>query len=45
MNFVAKGYSDEIPAATNSTKEGREKNRRVELFFIPLEDLGVSNPK
>jgi OOP family OmpA-OmpF porin len=39
MNFVAKGYSDEIPAATNSTKEGREKNRRVELFFIPLEDL------
>lgn len=32
----AKGYSDEMPVASNATPEGREKNRRVEIFLIPL---------
>ncbi len=27
------GYGDEIPVASNSTVEGREQNRRVEVFF------------
>lgn len=34
--ITANGYADEFPVATNLTGEGREKNRRVEVFFIPL---------
>lgn len=29
------GYADEMPVASNLTPEGREKNRRVEVFFVP----------
>jgi OOP family OmpA-OmpF porin len=29
------GYSDEYPLATNATPEGREKNRRVEIYIVP----------
>lgn len=30
------GYADEFPVAPNLLNEGREKNRRVEVFFIPI---------
>lgn len=30
------GYADQYPVESNKTPEGREKNRRVELYFIPL---------
>lgn len=34
--ILTNGYADDFPVATNLTAEGREKNRRVEVFFIPL---------
>lgn len=43
--FLAKGYSDEIPATSNGTAAGREMNRRVELFLIPLEESNSINSK
>ncbi|HKC67405.1 MAG TPA: OmpA family protein [Bacteroidia bacterium] len=33
--IICNGYSDEFPIATNTTPEGREKNRRVEIYIIP----------
>lgn len=33
--LMAKGYGEEKPVADNSTPEGREKNRRVELHLLP----------
>jgi OmpA-OmpF porin, OOP family len=44
ISIVAKGYSDEIPVAPNSTAEGREKNRRVELFLIPVVETATPKP-
>ncbi len=35
IKFQTNGYAEEYPVATNDTPEGREKNRRVEVFFIP----------
>jgi outer membrane protein OmpA-like peptidoglycan-associated protein len=29
------GYSDEYPLVANTTPEGREKNRRVEIYIVP----------
>ncbi len=34
--ITSKGYADEQPVANNQTEEGREKNRRVEVFFVPV---------
>ncbi|WP_317899229.1 OmpA family protein [Aurantibacillus circumpalustris] len=34
--ITTNGYADEMPVSTNLTDEGREKNRRVEVFFIPI---------
>ncbi|WP_182101685.1 flagellar motor protein MotB [Niallia taxi] len=34
-NFVASGYGEYHPVATNDTKEGRQKNRRVEVLIKP----------
>lgn len=31
----ANGYSDQYPIAPNSTPQGREKNRRVEVYLVP----------
>ncbi len=33
--LVVKGYGSKKPIADNNTKEGRAKNRRVELKVIP----------
>jgi chemotaxis protein MotB len=33
--LTAAGYGEHKPIAENSTKEGKAKNRRVELFLIP----------
>ena len=34
--IIVNGYADDFPVATNTTSEGREQNRRVEVFFIPV---------
>ena len=34
-NLSAAGYGSTDPVASNDTKEGRAKNRRVELVVVP----------
>lgn len=34
LDLVAKGYGETTPIATNSTPEGRERNRRVEFHIL-----------
>ncbi len=36
-NLVAKGYADDQPISTNTTKEGRQQNRRVEAKILKME--------
>ncbi|HEY1039026.1 MAG TPA: OmpA family protein, partial [Bacteroidia bacterium] len=36
IKIKTNGYADEYPVASNTTPEGREMNRRVEVFFIPV---------
>jgi len=33
--IVVVGHADNRPVADNSTSEGREQNRRVEIYLIP----------
>ncbi|MCT4782931.1 MULTISPECIES: flagellar motor protein MotB [Exiguobacterium] len=43
--FTLASYGEYKPIATNSTPEGRAKNRRVEVLIKPLVDLSEGEPK
>ncbi len=36
VRILAKGYGETMPVATNSTAQGRQQNRRVELTLAPF---------
>lgn len=42
-NLSATGYGEYRPVVSNNTKEGRQKNRRVEIIIKPMPDAKVSH--
>lgn len=42
--LAAQGYGEERPLVSNDTKEGRARNRRVELVVVPPEGCPASDP-
>ncbi|QST02878.1 flagellar motor protein MotB (plasmid) [Pontibacillus sp. ALD_SL1] len=42
QQFSASGYGEYHPVDTNSTKEGRQKNRRVEVLILPTISLDAA---
>ena len=42
--LAAAGYADKDPAASNKTKKGRKKNRRIEIILVPTAEEIVSLP-
>lgn len=37
--IAVKGYGEENPVASNATKEGKQQNRRVEVYILPSKDM------
>jgi len=42
--LIAAGYAEFQPIADNSTPEGREQNRRIEILLVPLESPAAKTP-
>jgi chemotaxis protein MotB len=39
--LVAVGRADTVPVAPNTTEEGRQQNRRIEILLLPPEQVGL----
>jgi len=40
--LLAVGRADTVPVATNTTEEGRQQNRRIEILLLPPERIGAA---